>query len=244
MDPSTRTREYVAWDIETTGFEWDDTITTAAFWWPAGHADLILNKGGITTDAMAYQASLTETARVPVRVTCVSDEKVLLKAMGELLFERFGRDYNRLIAFNAESWRGGFDLPFVRTRCVAHGVDWVFDGVPFADLLSALKKRLNTTEIEDDAPESENSLSGAHAILFAQPGVSEALIDTTEQDHPWYRNYRYDPFETSEQAVTSYADGDHLPVLQHNLADVHRTWELGEIIREFVPNKDLSRKKL
>jgi len=33
-------------------------------------------------------------------------------------------------------------------------------------------------------------------------------------------------------------------VLEHNLADIHRTWELGEVIREYAPSKDISTKKL
>jgi len=36
-------RDHVAWDIETTGFAWEDKITVSAFWWPAGHADLLVN---------------------------------------------------------------------------------------------------------------------------------------------------------------------------------------------------------
>jgi len=49
-------------------------------------------------------------------VTIATDEAALLQATEYVLFERFDRDRNRLIAFNAESWKSGFDLPYIRTR--------------------------------------------------------------------------------------------------------------------------------
>ena len=61
------------------------------------------------------------------------DARELLEESRQVVFERLNRDYDWLVAYNAESWKGGFDLPFVRTRCIRQGVDWVFDGVLFAD---------------------------------------------------------------------------------------------------------------
>jgi len=63
-------------------------------------------------------------------------------------------------------------------------------------------------------------------------------------DHPWYAERRYDPLADSGSAAVHHRRGDHLTMLRHNLADVHRTWELGEVIREFVAGKDLTTKKL
>lgn len=61
-------------------------------------------------------------------------ELVLIANSDEELFDWFDKEYNRLVAYNADSWKGGFDLPFVRTRCIQRGVEWMFDGVTFADL--------------------------------------------------------------------------------------------------------------
>jgi hypothetical protein len=237
-------RPHVAWDIETTGFGWDDTITTAGFWWPAGRADLLLNAAADGADADRHERRLRDAAGVPVGVTVVDGEAALLRAMARLVFDRFDRDRNRLVAFNADSWQGGFDLPFVRTRCVVHGVDWVFDGAQFADLWDPLKKRVNTTHTVHDASVAVNSLSGAHAVLFSWPEAAEAVFERADDDHPWYHGLDYDPFDDSGEAVAAHRRGDHLPVLLHNLADVHRTWELGEVVREFVPGKDVTTKKL
>jgi hypothetical protein len=42
MVEQTTDREHVAWDIEITGFAYDDTTTVAGFWYPAGHADILV----------------------------------------------------------------------------------------------------------------------------------------------------------------------------------------------------------
>lgn len=55
---------------------------------------------------------------------------------------------------------------------------------------------------------------------------------------------RYDPFEDLRSAAAHYQEGDLLLVCEHNLADIHRTWELGELVRAFVPAKDVTEKKL
>lgn len=242
MYQSGSNRSYVAWDIETTGLAWSDEITVSGFWFPDGRARLILNTGENDIDASAYERHLQDVSGgIPTTVTSVVDEKRLLEAMRELVFDYFDRDYNRLIAFNAESWKSGFDLPFVRTSCIAHGVDWILDGIEFADLWDPLKKRLNTTYTVYGTSASMNSLTGAHSILFDDHLVDQLL---SNQDEPWYQDYQYDPFDDSGSAIGHYRRGDYLPVLQHNLADVHRTRELGEIIRQFVSSKDITTKKL
>jgi hypothetical protein len=234
-------RAHVAWDIETTGFGWSEEITVSGFWYPGGHATLIVNAGGTPADAPSLEESLTETSGASVRVRVADDETGLLHAMGEEVFDRFDHDYNRLVAYNADSWKGGFDLPFVRTRCIHRGVDWMFDGVSFADLWEPVKKRLNTTHTAYGTSSDANTLTGAHALLF-EAGRPAVLEDV--DGHAWYRDRPYDPFENSGSAAARYREGDLLAVCRHNLADVHRTWELGELVRHFVPTKDISEKKL
>lgn len=171
------------------------------------------------------------------------DEVALLEAMQRVVFDRFDRDYNRLVAFNAESWKGGLDLPFVRTRCIRQGVDWMFDGILFADLWEPLKKRLNTTHTAYGASTDVNSLTGSYSLLFDQNDRLPVLLDELD-GHAWYHEEPYDPFEDSGSTAANYREGDLLPVCLHNLADIHRTWELGELIRQFVSSKDVTEKKL
>jgi hypothetical protein len=232
----------VAWDIETTGFNWNDVITVSGFWFPAGHATLILNTETPTIDTNGYDGQIEAVREeLDVRIHVCEDEHDLLHKMDEVIFEQFEPNYNRLIAFNADSWQGGFDLPFLRTRCFVHDHSWMFDGVEFADLWEPIKKRINTTNTTYNSATDINSLTGSHAILFNSDNP-DALIDPEE--HPHYRDYPYDPFTDSSSAIYSYQHGEYFPILMHNLADVHRTWELGELVRAFVSAKDITTKKL
>ena len=236
-------RGHVAWDIETTGFGWSAKITVSGFWYPGGHATLVVNAGPHAVDADAFEASLADASRAPVRVCVADDEAGLLREMGQEVFERFDRDYNRLVAYNADSWKGGFDLPFVRTRCIRQRIDWMFGDVVFADLWEPVKKRLNTTHTAYGSSSDVNTLTGAHEILFDRNGRLADLPDDVDE-HEWYRESPYDPFGDSGSAAARYREGDLLPVCLHNLADVHRTWELGELVRQFVSSKDDTEKTL
>lgn len=86
---------------------------------------------------------------------------------------------------------------------------------------------MNTTHTAYGTSTEVNSLTGTHELLFdwATPSVwvSEQQLETT---YPRYRDSPYDPFDDSGSAVRYYKNGEYLPILQHNLADVHRTWEL------------------
>ncbi len=64
-----------------------------------------------------------------------------------------------------------------------------------------------------------------------------ALAETAGELHSWYDPLRYEPFEDSGSAAAHYREGQFKPVLEHNLADVHRTWEFGEMIREYTPQR-------
>lgn len=104
-----------------------------------------------------------------------------------------------------------------------------------------MKKRLNTTHTAYGASSDVNTLTGAHDILFDCGGPK--VLDGVD-GHGWYAESPYDPFEDSGSAAPRYRDGDLLPVCEHNLADVYRTWELGELVRRFAPSKDITEKKL
>lgn len=103
-------------------------------------------------------------------------------------------------------------------------------------------KRLNTTAAYWDKHDDVNSLEGTHDIPLG--GGPPSGLAETASDHPWYADRAYDPFRGSGLASYCYERGDLLPVAQHNLTDIHRTWELAELVRTFVPSKDITTKKL
>lgn len=64
-------------------------------------------------------------------------------------------------------------------------------------------------------------MTGAYDLLFDRnDGLGDVLADV--EGHVWYRDDPYVPFEDSGSAAVHYREGDLLPVLEHNLADVHR----------------------
>lgn len=238
-------RRQVAWDLETTGFGWNDKITVSGFWLPTGQAELIINTSGDNLDSTQAESYLEDVSSgVPVSVTVVDDERALLAEMQRVLFDRFDREYNRLVAYNAETWKSGFDLPFLRTCCLKHSTNWVFDNIQYGDLWEPIKKRLNTTHTKYGNSNAVNSLTGAHEILLNHAQPATILAESDVESHTWYRDAPYDPFDDSGSAVRCYKQGEYLPILQHNLSDVHRTWELGELVRAYVPPKDVTTKKL
>ncbi|WP_128081512.1 hypothetical protein [Haloferax sp. ATB1] len=111
-----------------------------------------------------------------------------------------------------------------------------------SDLYDPVKKRLNTTHTAYGASADANTLTGAHELLFEDAPDPAGLIDV--EGHPRYASRAYDPFESSGSAAHHYRIGELLPVCLHNLADVHRTWELGELVRVFAPAKDITEKRL
>lgn len=56
----------------------------------------------------------------------------------------------RLYGYNSNTYRGGFDIPFLRTRCSMLDVDWVFAGVQHMDLYSVVETAFNTTQYRID----------------------------------------------------------------------------------------------
>lgn len=235
-------RRHIAWDLETTGFAWDAQITVSGFWFPDAHADIIVNTSGTSIQTEEHETHLEQVSGATVTLTPVDDEAELLETMQRIMFDRFDRKYNRLTAFHGDSWQGGFDLPFLRTRCINHGVDWIFNGILYCDVWNPVKKRLNTTAEYWDKHDDVNSLEGSHGILLGGDPPPN-LIESTA-NHSWYGEKAYDPFTSSGSASYCYERGDLLPVAQHNLADIHRTWELAELVRAFVPSKDITEKKL
>ena len=79
--------------------------------------------------------------------------------------------------------------------------------------------------------------------MFDRSDRPSHLLDDVD-GHVWYGESPYDPFDDSGSAAAHYREGDSLSVCLHNLADVHRTWELDELVRQFVSSKDITNKKL
>ena len=205
----------IAFDIETSGLDDDAVITVAGFAHSIG-VSLILNVDDRDADHAALVNKLEYHANGTVSLEIADDEQELLEAVSEIATSQIDGDRHYLTAYNGETWNGGFDLPFCRTRFLNHDMDWPFDDLAYADMMEAIVDRFDTGDKRDLV------------------GVYDQLIG----------NDTCDPFEESGEAVDAFEAAEWLPLLKHNLADIQRTRELAQLADRYVPQSDFSMKNL
>jgi uncharacterized protein YprB with RNaseH-like and TPR domain len=209
-----------ALDIETTGTAPDDQITVIGLDLPMG-SQLFVNTGG-REYADATSDSLDAAFDRGVTVTACDSEESLLRAFHEFTLQRFGRaarnetDEFKFAAYNGETWNGGFDLPFIRTRCRAHDVGWPLQG-PYIDVMTVIGDSFNV---------SGKSLETTYDEL-----IGEGLNDR-------------DPFADSGAAVQNWESGEFKPLLQHNLVDIRRTQQLVTVAERYCSSSHFSMRSL
>jgi hypothetical protein len=212
--------EFVAVDIETTGFAATDTVTVVGFAVPMGVRVFCRTDDRPVSD---LEATVTDRVDQPVQLSTHASERALLEAVGVFTAERLYDDDVLLVAFNGERWRAGFDLPFLRTRLALTDVAWPFREVPYADLLPVVTHRFNTQRSDGDA---RTDLVGVYELLCG--GDADAV----------------DPFTDSSAAVEAFEDGRFAPLVLHNIADVLRTQELGRLAQRYCSKSDFNLKSL
>lgn len=209
-----------ALDIETTGTTPEDEITVVGIDIPMG-SSLFLNTGDREYSETITGLLREEFDRV-VNVTVHDSEQALLEAFRSFATERIGttdradRDEFKYAAYNGETWNGGFDLPFIRTRCRKHDLAWPLRG-PYIEVIEVIGNRFNV---------SNKSLETTYAEL-----VGDGL------------NAR-DPFEESGEAVRSWEKGAFEPLLRHNLVDIRRTRELVDVAERYCSSSHFSMRSL
>jgi uncharacterized protein YprB with RNaseH-like and TPR domain len=205
----------VAFDIETSGFDKNAVITVAGLVHEMGEI-LLLNTGGRYADHGRLTRALSpHSAGEALELRIVKREPALLNTLHEIAHDRLDDDRHYLTAYHGETWNGGFDLPFVRTACVSHGIEWPFPNLAYADVLDVVE-RFDTNDKNDLV------------------SVYDQLIGTESCD----------PFDDSGSAVDAFTNGDWEPLLRHNLADIQRTRELAVLASEYVPRSDFRMKNL
>ena len=209
-----------ALDIETTGTAPDDRITVIGIDIPMG-SSLFLN-----TDGREYPDAISDRLdgefEGVVNVQAHESERAALGAFRAFVTERFAHDDQRdrdefkYAAYNGETWNGGFDLPFIRTRCREHDLAWPLRG-PYIEVMEVIGNRFNV---------SDRRLETAYGEL-----VGDGL------------NTR-DPFEESGEAVKHWRAGEFGPLLQHNLVDIRRTRALVAVAERYCSSSHFSMRSL
>ncbi|MFC7021157.1 MULTISPECIES: hypothetical protein [Haloarcula] len=204
----------VAFDIETSGLTEDAVITVTGFAHDLGEW-LVVNTNGRNADQKNLVRDLDVHSDGAVQLSLANSEKELLEDVASFVDERLNGDRHYVTAFNGETWRGGFDLPFCRTRYHRHDLDWPFGDIAYADMMQIVD-RFDTGDNSDLV------------------GVYNSLIG----------NETCDPFDDSAMAVDAFDNGDWGPLLAHNLADIQRTRELALLAGRFVARSDFRMKNL
>jgi hypothetical protein len=168
------------------------------------------------------EAAVRDRVDANVVVSGHDSEAGLLDAVGSFVSERLRGEDILLVAYNGELWRGGFDLPFLRTRLLRCDVEWPFRDVPFADLLPVVTNRFNTTVDGDE----KSSLDDVYGTLCGD-GLNAV-----------------DPFTDSSEAVTAFHDGRLGDLVVHNMADVLRTRAVGRVAEQYCANAEFNVKSL
>lgn len=205
----------IAFDIETTGFDTADQLTVVGFDAEIG-SRIFLNTNG-NTSSTGIEERVNQQLATPVTLSVHSDEASLLDAVIGFVDDTIAHRDVKLVAYNGETWNGGFDLPFLRTRLTQHDLKWPFAELPYIDVMDVISSRFNT---------AENSL----------PEVYEELVGG---DHG-----AIDPFADSSAVVEAWQSGDFEAVVLHNVADIRRTRALTDVAERYCSKSDFSMKSL
>lgn len=173
----------IAFDIETLGFCADNPITVIGMY---NGTDMVISIN-------------TEGDDIDDRNIDGVDELIVNKTETELL-ESIPRMLNMfeiphtLCAWYGETWKGGFDIPKVRTACVKNGVSWPLENENYLELIEVYRKRFNTTVPEASFGRSKDPwVSFAEFIGLDVDGmkmseVKDAISSadyTTDDLHQW-----------------------------------------------------------
>lgn len=99
---------------------------------------VFLNMGS-TTPPEVLEERLNDTLEAPVRLSVHDNEQELLTELATFVASTLTQHDAKLVAYNGERWNGGFDLPFLRTRHCAHGLEWPFGTLPYVDVMDGLR---------------------------------------------------------------------------------------------------------
>jgi uncharacterized protein YprB with RNaseH-like and TPR domain len=205
----------VAFDIETTGFRTTDRLTVVGFD-AAISSRVFLNTDGETCPPDLEQR-VNDEVGPPVSLSVHESEDALLKAVVDFVESTLSHREIKLVAYNGETWNGGFDLPFLRTRLNYHDLGWPFEDIPYIEAMEVFESRFNTTE---------NALVEVYDEL-----LGDGLGDV-------------DPFEDSAEAVDTWEAGEFEAVVLHNVADIRRTRALMDLAERYCSKSDFSMKSL
>lgn len=158
---------FVPLDIETTGFKAaDGDFITNVVLHNNGLYHIWINTDGNEVEASEMESEIIEKADLDNLVLYVcEDERQLLLNIQDYL-ETHTDEYTILTAFNGETYKGNtdFDLPFLRTRCLKNGVEWILEGFWYTD----------TYDVYSDSSRFDTTIQ-------SEPSLNDMIKDDIQQ---------------------------------------------------------------
>ncbi|GAB6100662.1 hypothetical protein JCM16358_25410 [Halanaerocella petrolearia] len=78
----------------------------------------------------------------------VTGEEKVISEINQLMEEFMDLRKSIIITYNGENWKGGFDFPWLRSKCLQQDIEWTLGGLKHLDLLPLVKKYINTTSYD------------------------------------------------------------------------------------------------
>lgn len=217
-DTPTEDLNWIPFDIETTGFKaaGEDFITNIVL-----HNDdlyhIWINTNERKADASELQKRIIQGAELENIVLYVcEDEKELLENI-EDYFNTHADDNTILTAFNGERYNGGFDLPFIRTRCVKNGIGFIFSGFWYTDIMDVIHEDgVFDTTVKGEASLNQMSKSDLEKltrdldldISYGKMGKNRIVNEVNEHESITSENVR--EWSENNDHVTTTADPSDL----------------------------------
>ena len=166
---------------------------------------------------------------------------------GEVMdyYEAFDFMRRIVVSYNGENYRGGFDFPWLRSKCIQKGISWRLSGVKHLDLLPLVRKYINTTGYE---PPSKSDLYAddlkrlAEANDIEYSNKSQAYEELEELEEVDWLDYVQEPNEdNSLQSVyqklfdpekeEEYISGEKIPELYGKYKETSDEYYIDEIFQ-------------
>lgn len=196
---------------------------------------------------------------VDTKIKFFTSEFDLLDTGLRAVVNKLTKDHHRLYGYNAETWGGGFDIPFIRTRFIKNDIEWFLDGIYFVDFLNEIRKHINTVEpvlselSEDNREQFKERFDLTEKDLVTNNYSKDKLeVFGDEQNIDVFTSSNgldeahdvlcgcdvEDPFDSSEEAVTCYNNNEIADVVYHCYTDIVRTKHLFDIVMEYTPARE------
>jgi hypothetical protein len=203
--------DFVAADIETTGFTDTDTLTTVGLEVDGAYT-VFLNteQGAYQPDAVSDQICAETSLSVTVR-PCDSQGDLLVELRS--FIEELDVNTTVFTFYNGETWTGGFDLRFLRSICLRTGAPFPFADYAVLDIMPIFTKhdRFNVTHTPDELDVSSVFNAGELTDFADDLGI----------DHPGSPKYAVEEAVTgsekfSQTALREYCDANGFEIPTNN----------------------------